>query len=52
MKGGNYMTTRKVKKLLRAYANDSMKALVDMELLKKLLAYQAQLKAQNCKKKG
>ena len=46
------MTTSKVKKLLREYANASMKDMVDKEILAKLLAYQAQLKAQHGKKRG
>lgn len=46
------MTKRKVKKLLRAYANASMKDMVDKEILAKLLEYQAKMKDQNSKKRG
>lgn len=49
MKVGNNITTREVKQLLREYANESMKYLIDKEILAKLLAYQAHLRAQNIK---
>lgn len=46
------MTTRKVKKLLRAYAQKSLEQYRNEEILAKLLAYQARLKAENKKNKG
>lgn len=46
------MTIRKVKKLLRAYAQKSLEQYMNDEILVKLLVYQAKMKTQNNKKRG